>query len=411
MQSNNIYLLEFIELPHVILENGDRFLLDNYTSQRSFKGPDIDDFREFIKLIKHHTPYMLFNNTFECPQLYDLFYDSNTVDLLNNKGLHIYLTENLMKYDGDRIEHNHTNLFNFLDEKFVVAHNSLRTGVFKNPRCGQLDSITKFIENNKLTNVTIFVPEHGVRENMPRYKNLNICYRDLFLEDYISKIEYKETVNKDIKYTFINTNWRYEPFRHVTAAYLSNYNSKLSWFYKSTVENFKKNIWFEPSQQLLQGLERLNDITPTNVDTDIKEEQWIEGHTVDRFRLPSHQIVPLSVPMYNDCFCSIVNESNFLDITSYVSEKTLAPIINFVPFVVVGPANSLKVLKDLGFKTFNRWWDESYDSEHDHTKRIHKVFDVIDQISEYSNSELVNIRRDMQDILIYNMQHLKTLEL
>lgn len=408
MENNNLYLLECIEIPFVILENGDKFLLETYkTDQETFKSPKINDFKEFVKLINTDTPYMIFNNTFECPQLSKIIYDRNIVDLLNNIGLHIYLTENLMKYDGPRTEHSHINL----SKMHSIDNDSLRTGIFKNPRCGQLDSITDFIENNKLTNVTVFVPEHGVQEVMPRYKNLTIQHRDLFLEDYISKLEHKETLEQDISYTFVNTNWRYEPFRHVTAAYLSNYNSKLSWFYKSTVDNFKKNSWFDPSQKLLNGLKKLNAITPTNIDTDIKEPQWIDGSIMDRFKLPSYEFIPFSIPNYSDCFCSVVNESNFLDITSYVSEKTFAAIVNSIPFVVVGPANTLAVLKDLGFKTFDRWWDESYDNEHDHTKRIHKVFDVIDQIAGYSNSELVSIRKDMQSTLIYNKQHLKTLEL
>ena len=37
---------------------------------------------------------------------------------------------------------------------------------------------------------------------------------------------------------------------------------------------------------------------------------------------------------------------------TYLTEKTFKPILNMQPFVIVGNAYSLKMLKQLGYKTF-----------------------------------------------------------
>jgi hypothetical protein len=72
------------------------------------------------------------------------------------------------------------------------------------------------------------------------------------------------------------------------------------------------------------------------------------------------------------------------------------------PFVIAGAPNCLKYLKELGFKTFDRWWDESYDQEEDHEKRMLKIFDVIDYIDSLSIDQLKKITEEMNDVLIHN---------
>lgn len=396
----------------LILENNDRVLLDDYISEvEHFYSPKVQDFKNYIELLGDiSVPYMMFNNTFESAQLNTLQYDSSTIKFLNEKGLHIFLTENLMKYDSDRIYHSRRN-----KESFQKINNDrgINEGIFTNPRCGQLDSIQDLIDNNDLTNITVYTSEHGVTDAFKNYKNIKFAWKDLYLQQFIKENQHVEDPKKSkIKYTFINSNWRYEPFRHVVAAYLKNYNSKISWYYKSTEQVFRRNIWFEPDEKLLNGLNKLNDSVPLNIDMKVKEPTIIEGNIMDRFKLPKFNNVPnMSTTMYNDVFCSIVTESSFLDITTYISDKTLTAIFNQMPFIIVGPPHALKTAKDMGFKTFSDYWDESYDDEFNHTKRIHKIFKVIDQIAQYSNEDLARMYINMQSVMIYNKQQLKKLEI
>jgi hypothetical protein len=80
-----------------------------------------------------------------------------------------------------------------------------------------------------------------------------------------------------------------------------------------------------------------------------------------------------------------------------------------VPFILVAPPHTLSYLKTFGFKTFSNWWDESYDSEEDHYKRIIKIFDLIDYINLKSLDELKIIYAEMFDVLEHNKEILKNL--
>ena len=60
-------------------------------------------------------------------------------------------------------------------------------------------------------------------------------------------------------------------------------------------------------------------------------------------------------------------------------------------------------MKELGFKTFDKWWDESYDSEPNGWKRLQKVLDIIKEISSKSNEELLEMYIDMKDVLQHNV--------
>jgi hypothetical protein len=56
----------------------------------------------------------------------------------------------------------------------------------------------------------------------------------------------------------------------------------------------------------------------------------------------------------------------------------------------------------LGYKTFDKWWDESYDSELDLKQRFDKIVKVIEQISELNVEELMKLKTEMREVLIHN---------
>lgn len=413
MNEDRIILLENLTgESQLILEDNTRVLLSDYTvNSEHFYSPKIQDFKNYIELLGDiEVPYMMFNNTFESTQLNTLIYDSETVELLNNIGLHIFLTENLMKYDSNRVYHSRRTKENFLQ---LNNDTGINTGIFTNPRCGQLDSIQDLINNNNLTNVTVYTPEHNVSTAFTRYKGMKFAWKDLYLKQFIKQNASRLTTPKEkIKYTFINSNWRYEPYRHVIAAYLMNYNSKISWSYQCTQNVFKNSVWFEPNDKLMLGFDKLSNNIPLSIDVPVTEPTILDGNIFDRFKLPKFNNMPdMSGTMYSDVFCSVVTESSFLDITTYISDKTLSAIFNHMPFIIVGPAYALETAKSMGFQTFSKYWDESYDKETDHTKRMHKIFKLLDEIASYSSSELFTMYDDMQSILLYNRAHIRNLKL
>lgn len=101
-------------------------------------------------------------------------------------------------------------------------------------------------------------------------------------------------------------------------------------------------------------------------------------------------------------FCSLLVESETEKENLFISEKTAKCIIHEVPFIAFASYNFLDTLKKLGFKTFDRWWDESYDKEKDLSKRIKKISNVISYINSKSLNELKSIYDDMEEVLTYN---------
>jgi len=103
---------------------------------------------------------------------------------------------------------------------------------------------------------------------------------------------------------------------------------------------------------------------------------------------------------YYESFCNIVPESS-LDYI-FLTEKIDKPLYAKQPFLVLGAHGYLSKLHELGFETFNKWWDESYDSEKDNKKRIDKVIKNIDYINSLTISEVHTMLNEMIPILDNN---------
>lgn len=78
-------------------------------------------------------------------------------------------------------------------------------------------------------------------------------------------------------------------------------------------------------------------------------------------------------PKYHtDSYCNIVMETHFDADQSggtFLTEKTFKPIKHGQMFFIAGPAGSLQLLRDLGYRVFDSVLDNRYDLENDHTQR------------------------------------------
>ena len=112
----------------------------------------------------------------------------------------------------------------------------------------------------------------------------------------------------------------------------------------------------------------------------------------------------------NKSFCNIITESEFFssdkNTSSYksihITEKTMKALNNFQPFILVSGYKSLQKLKEYGFKTFDKWWDESYDIENDDYIRLNKIIELVQYINKLPMERLYEIQNEMKDILIHN---------
>lgn len=89
-----------------------------------------------------------------------------------------------------------------------------------------------------------------------------------------------------------------------------------------------------------------------------------------------------------------------------LTEKVFKPIINFQPFLFVAYPGALQMLRDLGFKTFNGYIDESYDAELDEVKRMQMIYAEITRLCSMSKEAIHEWFWSMKEILIHNHRHL-----
>ena len=136
--------------------------------------------------------------------------------------------------------------------------------------------------------------------------------------------------------------------------------------------------------------------------------QLTNSLTVDQIDPPGHASADCGYHAYRlncSAFWHIVSETIFYEKKLHLTEKIFKPIVSRRPFILVAAPGNLQYLKSYGFKTFDKWIDESYDYETDNELRLFKITDEIEKLTKLSKSQQLEMFSDMQEILEYNFQH------
>jgi hypothetical protein len=134
--------------------------------------------------------------------------------------------------------------------------------------------------------------------------------------------------------------------------------SKITYHYDSSVDYHRVHLSFDELCYQI-GSKAAVDLTGEFID-----QLPIKDESVDSYPIltPAHFSIS---KLYPNIFLEIVCETFLSGRTFYPTEKTWRPIICRTPFLMIGPKNFLENLRQLGFKTFGNWWDESYDQDAD----------------------------------------------
>ncbi len=147
----------------------------------------------------------------------------------------------------------------------------------------------------------------------------------------------------------------------------------------------------------------------------IKQIHGLIPYELDTQHLPTEQKSGFSTEntkkeWYTSTYVHLISETRFQNgQTPFISEKTWRPIANLQPFIMVGNHHSLRVIHDLGFKTFHPFIDESYDEETNYRVRMEKIEKEIVKLNNMPIQELHDWYHSVKDILIHNQNHLNTL--
>lgn len=90
---------------------------------------------------------------------------------------------------------------------------------------------------------------------------------------------------------------------------------------------------------------------------------------------------------------------------TFPSEKIFKCIALNHPFIVVSTNGYLKFLRQRGYKTFEPFIDETYDSIEDDAERLAAIIKEINRLCNLSETELIEFTGNIKAIVEYNSQH------
>ena len=98
---------------------------------------------------------------------------------------------------------------------------------------------------------------------------------------------------------------------------------------------------------------------------------------------------------YDQTYLSMVIETmgNFSVATpTFITEKSFKPIAFQHPFIIYGDKNTLKLLREWGFETYDNLWDESYDQLSNLVDRRDAIIKILQSV-EVKNYDSETLRR------------------
>lgn len=287
----------------------------------------------------------------------------------------------------------------------------------------ELDCVQKFLKNHHYAfKATVFTCDYAMGEYLHsshRYLDLDIKTFDTFLINenfhYVRDIE-SFTPVREFKKHVICPNYRYQSARELMVAYIrgreAQGKSYLSYFHRPHRERLLIDVPFEIENCdewdiLAQGLESMKNEVPYVLDTSNSTAVDQDEHPIPDMKKGSNQRSEKGIRnLYRESFVALANETNFFSPCPEVSEKVMTPIGVGRPFIVAGAAHSLRHLREMGFKTFHDFWDESYDEEVDPYRRLQKIWKLLDWIYSREHSELLELDEKMRPVLAYNHHYL-----
>jgi hypothetical protein len=171
------------------------------------------------------------------------------------------------------------------------------------------------------------------------------------LPTFQDHIKYKTENLSNIK-TFACLNKRFRPHRIWFFKYL--YESGLLDKGMVSMNVFDTSSWwFEGRDIELETVEKIKSVLPLRV-YNLPNDELGDNHYIRRF----------NDKICLDTFVTVISEAQCGDSqeTMFISEKTYKVIACRQPFIIMGNKDTLKKLRETGYKTFDGFIDESYDS-------------------------------------------------
>jgi hypothetical protein len=104
----------------------------------------------------------------------------------------------------------------------------------------------------------------------------------------------------------------------------------------------------------------------------------------------------------------ILSETLYEEPGRFMTEKFEKALLAQKPFIVLGQHRYIEMVRECGYKTFEPYIDETYDTISDHTQRLHAVCREISRLNNMDDLSFHQNMYEMQKIAEYNFNHYKS---
>jgi hypothetical protein len=127
------------------------------------------------------------------------------------------------------------------------------------------------------------------------------------------------------------------------------------------------------------------------------QDHYRRGH-YDQSNTLSHHYVNFLIDIVAEPVCQ--------GTSFYPTEKLSRAMLCRRPFIAMASKNYLTYLRQMGFQTFNDYWDEYYDG-FDSNLRYERILCLIDHLASMTKQDWIDMYQSMQRVLDHNFVHLK----
>lgn len=261
------------------------------------------------------------------------------------------------------------------------------------------------------------IEDAAIKYNQPKIKAEWILQFEWIMQIHRRKMLYKQSShevstldNKVYTKKFLNFNRRWRPHRVAFVALLKslglldqghvslgnsddnkNWNKVWPWIKSIGSHNNEIKALFDAHDS------EISNLPPLYLDTTNLQENTVYLNHATNY-------------LYADSYFSVVSETNFYTNTlgvqsntaRFLSEKTFKPIAMCHPFIILSVPGMLEKLKEIGYRTFSPWIDESYDKELDDNIRMLMVAKEVKRLCELSPEELTRFLIETRKIVEHN---------
>jgi hypothetical protein len=168
--------------------------------------------------------------------------------------------------------------------------------------------------------------------------------------------------------------------------------------------NFRSNP-HDPDQQQLFEIQQLFEQAPQSLEKfcQIKHTWPIQVELTDSYTIgnTTNAHTDQLARFYPEFLIDLVTETWTQGRCFFPTEKTVRPILLKKPMIVMSSRDSLDYLHQMGFLTFNDFWDESYDG-YEGKERYLKILQLVNVLAKKSKSELDDMYQAMKPKLDHN---------